>query len=89
MAMKVVEVNVGEKIPYTVSNPRQAVSHYPKYKGASGSIVTALAAVGEKDTSKAHRAKIAAANGIKNYAYTAAQNLEMVNLLKKGKLIKA
>lgn len=61
----------------------------PKYKGASGSIVTALAAVGEKDTSKNHRAKIAAANGIKNYAYTAAQNLEMVNLLKKGKLIKA
>lgn len=38
---------------------------------------------------KAHRAKIAAANGIKNYAYTAAQNLEMVNLLKKGKLTKA
>ena len=48
-----------------------------------------LAAVGEKDTSKAHRAKIAAANGITNYAYTAAQNTKMVNLLKKGKLIKA
>jgi hypothetical protein len=47
------------------------------------------AAVGEKDTSKAHRAKIAAANGITNYAYTAAQNTKMVNLLKKGKLIKA
>lgn len=51
--------------------------------------ITALAAVGEKDTSKAHRAKIAAANGITNYAYTAAQNTKMVNLLKKGKLIKA
>ena len=36
-------------------------AYYPKYKGASGSIITALAAVGEKDTSKAHRAKIAAA----------------------------
>lgn len=33
--------------------------------------------------------KIAAANGITNYAYTAAQNTKMVNLLKKGKLIKA
>ena len=78
----------GHTVAVVSGNPRQAVSYYPKYKGASGSIVTALAAVGEKDTSKAHRAKIAAANGIKNYAYTAAQNLEMVNLLKKGKLIK-
>ncbi|MEI3145062.1 MAG: hypothetical protein V8S69_07510 [Dakarella massiliensis] len=64
-------------------------AYYPKYEGASGSIITALAAVGEKDTSKAHREKIAAANGITNYAYTAAQNTKMVNLLKKGKLIKA
>lgn len=79
----------GHTVVVVSGNPRQAVSYYPKYKGASGSIVTALAAVGEKDTSKSHRAKIAAANGIKNYAYTAAQNLEMVNLLKKGKLIKA
>ena len=79
----------GHTVVVASGNPRQAVSYYPKYKGASGSIVTALAAVGEKDTSKNHRAKIAAANGIKNYAYTAAQNLEMVNLLKKGKLIKA
>lgn len=70
-------------------NPRRSTSYYPKYSGSSGSIITALAAVGEKDTSKAHRAKIAAANGITNYAYTAAQNLKMVNLLKNGKLIKA
>ena len=79
----------GHTVAVVSGNPRQAVSYYPKYKGTSGSIVAALATVGEKDTSKAHRAKIAAANGIKNYAYTAAQNLEMVNLLKKGKLIKA
>ena len=65
----------GHTVVVASGNPRQAVSYYPKYKGASGSIVTALAAVGEKDTSKNHRAKIAAANGIKNYAYTAAQNL--------------
>lgn len=79
----------GHTVVVVSGNPRQAVSYYPKYKGASGSIVTALAAIGEKDTSKAHRAKIAAANGIKNYTYTEAQNLEMVKLLKKGKLIKA
>ena len=62
---------------------------YPKYTGTSPSIVTALNAVGEKDTSKAHRAKIAAENGISNYKYTAAQNTQMLNILKNGKLKKA
>lgn len=79
----------GHTVVVVSGNPRRVNAYYPKYKGASGSIITALAAVGEKDTSKAHRAKIAAANGITNYAYTAAQNTKMVNLLKKGKLIKA
>lgn len=79
----------GHTVVVVSGNPRRGNAYYPKYGGASGSIITALAAVGEKDTSKAHRAKIAAANGITNYAYTAAQNTKMVNLLKKGKLIKA
>ena len=79
----------GHTVVVVSGNPRRCTSYYPKYSGSSGSIITALAAVGEKDTSKAHRAKIAAANGITNYAYTAAQNLKMVNLLKNGKLIKA
>lgn len=79
----------GHTVVVVSGNPRHGNTYYPKYEGTSGSIITALAAVGEKDTSKAHRAKIAAANGITNYAYTAAQNTKMVNLLKKGKLIKA
>lgn len=79
----------GHTVVVVSGNPRRGNTYYPKYEGTSGSIITALAAVGEKDTSKAHRAKIAAANGITNYAYTAAQNTKMVNLLKKGKLIKA
>lgn len=79
----------GHTVVVVSGNPRRSTSYYPKYSGSSGSIITALATVGEKDTSKAHRAKIAAANGITNYAYTAAQNLKMVNLLKNGKLIKA
>ena len=79
----------GHTVVVVSGNPRHGNTYYPKYEGTSGSIITALAAVGEKDTSKAHRAKIAAANGITNYAYTAAQNLKMVNLLKNGKLIKA
>ena len=79
----------GHTVVVVSGNPRRGNAYYPKYEGASGSIITALAAVGEKDTSKAHRAKIAAANGITNYEYTAAQNTKMVNRLKKGKLIKA
>ncbi len=66
-----------------------SVSYYPKYTGKSGSIVSALASVGEKDTSYSHRAKIAKANAISGYSGTAAQNIHMVKLLKSGKLIKA
>lgn len=64
-------------------------TYYSKYTGSSSSIVTALKAVGETDTSFTHRKKIATANSISNYKGTAAQNRAMLNLLKKGKLIKA
>lgn len=67
----------------------QGFVYYPKYTGTSTSIVTALAGVGEKDTSKTHRTKIAKVNGIANYTGTAPQNTQMLNLLKQGKLIKA
>ena len=50
---------------------------------------TAFAAVGEKDTSYAHREKIAKANGVAGYKGTAAQNTGLLNLLKQGKLKKA
>lgn len=63
--------------------------YYPKYTGTSTSIVTALGAVGEKNTSFNHRKKIAAANGIGSYKGTASQNLIMVEMLKKGTLKKA
>ncbi len=63
--------------------------YYPIYAGNTTSIVTALAAVGEKDTSYNHRAKIAAANSISGYKGTAAQNTTMLNLLKQGRLKKA
>lgn len=79
----------GHTVIVTSGNPRKVNKYYPKYTGKSVSIIDGLKAVGEKDTSKAHRAKIAAANGIKNYTGTAAQNRAMMNLLKSGKLIKA
>lgn len=64
-------------------------SYYPTYAGSTTSIVAALAAVGEKDTTYTHRAKIAAANAISGYKGTAAQNTTMLNLLKLGRLKKA
>lgn len=66
-----------------------SVACYDVYRSKGTSIVSALASVGEKDTSFAHRKKIAAANGITGYQGTVAQNLKMVQLIKTGKLIKA
>ena len=65
------------------------ITYYPKYTGAGTSIVSALASVGEKDTSMSHRKKIAAANGMSNYEGSIKQNLALVSLIKAGKLIKA
>ena len=66
----------------------KGVKHYPKYTGNSNSIVEALSAVGEKDTSIGHRTKIAKANGITSYTGKSEQNISMLKLLKSGKLIK-
>ncbi len=83
----------GHTVIVVSGNPRGGApapaGYYPKYAGSKTSIVDALAAVGEKDTSFNHRKKIAAANGISDYTGTASQNLGMVTLLKKGKLKKA
>lgn len=56
------------------------------YKGSS--IVDALKQI-KVNSSYSYRSKLAAKNGIKNYTGTPAQNTKMLNLLKKGKLIKA
>lgn len=83
----------GHTLIVTSGNPRTVQSsgedYYPKYTGSSGSIISALTAVGEKDTSKENRARIAAANNILNYNFTAEQNTKMVNLLKAGTLKRA
>lgn len=54
------------------------------YKG--NSIVDALKQI-KVDSSYSYRSKLAKANGIKNYTGTAKQNTQMLDLLKKGKLI--
>lgn len=66
------------------------VIYYPATPAGwtGSSIVSALSAVGEKDTTMEHRKKIAAANGVSAYSGTAKQNLQLVALIKAGKLIK-
>ena len=65
------------------------VNCYKKYAGDSTSIVDALKECGEKDTSFANRSKIAFANGIPDYVGAIAQNLDLLDRLKKGTLKKA
>lgn len=66
----------------------QKKSYYKKYTGKSVSLVDALKSIGVNNT-MTNRKKIAKANGIKNYTGSAAQNTKMLELLKKGKLVKA
>ena len=56
----------------------------PNYVGDS--LVNALNEIGE-DISFENRRRLANLNGINNYVGSAAQNLEMLQLLKEGKLI--
>ncbi|MBP5380093.1 MAG: C40 family peptidase [Ruminococcus sp.] len=71
-----------------LKKPGSAVSYYPKCGSQYNSIVDALNSIGV-DSSFNFRKKIAAANSISNYSGTAAQNTQMLNLLKQGKLKKA
>ena len=71
------------------NDPGDQDDFYPKYNKLGTSIVSALSDVGEKDTSFNHRKKIAAANGISNYQGTIKQNLQLIDLIKQGKLKKA
>ena len=68
------------------SNTSQ-VTYYKACSSKYTSIVEALKSIGV-DGSYSNRKKIATKNGIKNYTGTAKQNIEMLNKLKQGKLIK-
>ena len=72
----------------TVNNPKKSNKKYFKKTSYSGkSFVDALKKRGV-NSSMSFRNKIAKANGIKNYTGTAKQNTKLLNLMKKGKLIK-
>ena len=79
----------GKKVEETKKTPAKPKTvYYPKYKGKSKSLVDALKSLGI-NSEKNNRKRIAALNGIKNYKGTAAQNTKLLNLLKRGKLIKS
>lgn len=61
--------------------------YFPTYTGSSPSIVTALNALGV-DSGFSYRTQIAAANRIAVYSGSAAQNTNLLRLLKQGKLVK-
>lgn len=64
---------------------QSTTAYYPRYTGTSTSIVAALNAVGV-NSSFANRKAIAKENGITGYIGSAKQNIQMLALLKSGKL---
>ncbi len=79
---------VAKKVEENTKKPiKKKIVYYPRYKGKSSSIVDALKSL-SINPSKSNRKKIATLNGIKNYTGSASQNTKLLNLLKKGKLIK-
>ncbi|MDR1954275.1 MAG: LysM peptidoglycan-binding domain-containing protein [Clostridiales Family XIII bacterium] len=90
------KINVGQVIKLPSSSPAPAptpaptpapAATYPAVSGAVSSIVDALKSIGV-DGSLGSRKKIAAANGISGYSGTSAQNLQLLALLRQGKLKK-
>lgn len=80
---------VKKKVEENTKKPaKKKIIYYPRYKGKSSSIVDALKSLGI-NSSKSNRKKVASLNGIKNYSGTASQNAKLLNLLKRGKLIKS
>lgn len=78
-----------KKVEENTKKPvKKKIVYYPCYKGKSSSIVDALKSL-SINSSKSNRKKIASLNGIKNYSGSASQNTKLLNLLKKGKLIKS
>ena len=73
--------------PGSSGTSSSSVSYFPACASSYTSIVSALKSVGA-DSSYSYRKQIAAANNIANYSGTAAQNTQMLNLLKAGKLVR-
>lgn len=71
----------------TTTVETSTAEYFPRYTGTGNSITDALKSVGA-DNSYAYRKQIAAANGIASYSGSAAQNTQLLSLLKAGALKK-
>lgn len=79
---------VKKKVEENTKKPvKKKTVYYPRYKGKSKSLVDALKSLGI-NSGKNNRKRIAVLNGIKNYSGSASQNTKLLNLLKRGTLIK-
>ena len=86
VAEAIVSVIVKKARLKTKEQKKETPKYFPAYTGGGYSIVNALSALGA-DSSYAYRRKIALKNGITDYSGTAEQNLYMLSLLRKGKLL--
>ena len=75
------------KVPTKPTTTKPKIDYYKRYFGTSTSLVDALKSL-KIGATFTNRKKIAKANGVKLYVGTAAQNNRLLNLLKKGKLVK-
>jgi hypothetical protein len=62
--------------------------YYKKYNGISKDIFVVLKDIGISNVSLSNIRAIASRNDIKNYKHTKAQDIIIINLAKKGMLIK-
>jgi len=85
-----INVTHTQATPGSWINPNDSsssVSYYPATNPVGGSIVNTLNSIGV-DSSFTNRERIARANGISNYTGTEQQNIQLLNLLQQGKLIR-
>lgn len=66
------------------SDIEKKIEYFPKYEETITSVLNSM----KIDSSYAYREKIARANGMSNYSGTREQNINMLDLIKQGKLIK-
>ncbi len=72
---------------YISGNAGSNVKYLPACDSSQVSIVDALNAAGIPNVDAEYRMRLAIANGIEDYAYTAEQNTKLLELMKKGMLI--
>jgi len=82
-------IHIGQRlvIPSGGTSTAPAVQFFPATQSGGTSLVNALNSI-NVDSSFTNRQRIAAANGMTNYTGTAAQNTQMLNLLRQGRLIR-